>query len=222
MKPVFSVSTPATSLALLTPEELRAAAGVTGAGSDVALAAIGAAAAADIMTECNIASDGVNPPTLMSEPVIDTFRPERPFYHNERNPSALILSRRFVSSVTSVVEAGVELTADDYLLRAEAGLLERLINDNVACWQSVKVVVAYVAGFATVPPELKAAAAELVRTRWSETSRDPLVKGYREKVDDIRETETTYWVGGTSGADKGPVPANVAARLARFMNIGVG
>lgn len=222
MKPVFSVTTPATSLALLTPEELRAAAGVTGTDSDVALAALGEAAAASIMSECNIASDGVNPPTLMSETVVDTFRPDRPIYQNERNPSALILSRRFVSSVTSVVEGGVELTADDFILRAEAGLLERLVNDNISCWRSVKIVVTYVAGFTTVPPELKASASELVRTRSSETSRDPLVKGYREKVDDIRETETTYWVGGTSGADKGPVPPAIAARLGRFMNIAVG
>lgn len=212
---LFAVVTPATSLALLTTEELRLAAGVTGDASDTQLAAIGAGASADIMSACGVLSDGNSPPTLLREEVRDTYWPSCP-------SDTLVLSRRFGVEIDTVVEDGVTLTAADYFVKGEAGLLVRLRDGDPAQWSWRKTVVTYEAGFATVPPELKQAADELVRVRWAEVGRDPLAKSFREKIDDIRETETTYWVGATAGSDAGPVPANIAARLARFMNIAVG
>ena len=209
---MFSVTTPATSYALLTAAELRTAAGVTGTSYDADLETIGLGVAADIANACDVTDDGVNPPTLRRESVTQTFRHGCDF----RTYKALILARRFVSSVV-VVENDITLVlTTDYLVEAAAGLLTRVTQDAIDVWPAGTIVVTYDAGFATVSADLRGAAMELVRLRWSQRpgARDPSIR--QEVVEGVGST--TYWINPVSD----PLfPQSVRDRLIRYRTYNV-
>jgi hypothetical protein len=216
---MFAVTSAATDLSLLSDQELRLAAGLAAGDTsrDADLAVLGAAVAADIATACNVAADGVAQPTLRSEAVSDTYWP------TVCRIEALILSRRFVTAVASVVEDGTTLTQDtDFWLDAGTGILHRIgdASGYSRTWSAAKIVVSYTAGFATVPTDLKGAATDLMQTRLSEASRDPLLKSLQVNIPDVEERRMDYWVDTTS--KPGVVPDDVLARLSRFRNVMVG
>jgi hypothetical protein len=184
MYSTFTVTTPASNLSLLAVEELRAAVGVTDSSQDAALTALGLRLSASIAKQCGVASDGVNPPTLLSETCSEVFRPTR-------HQQDLILARRPVSAITSVDENSTLLDATNYEIRRGSGILTRLSGDRLSCFPCVKITVIYTAGFTTVPDDLKLAASKLAAALFSETARDPNLK--RVDVVDIEERE--YWVG---------------------------
>jgi hypothetical protein len=210
--PHFSVVTPATDLTLLTQEELRIGAGLDrdDASQDETLAEYEAEVAAEIASDCAIASDGVNPPTLRSEACTDVFRLQRPLV-------ALYLSRHHVSEIASVVENGVGLDALEWRLVAETGKLVRLVSDAEACWSAAKVEVAYTAGFDVVPNELKAEAKSRIKTKASEGSRDPLARSIRTDIPDVESRQVDYQVGGLSRLMGEGLAPESERRLRRFM-----
>ena len=127
------------------------------------------------------------------ETLVDTFRIEG------MAASRLLLSRRPVVSIASVVEDGITLATSQYEVDPISGLLLRLDdNDQPGFWASpAKTVVTYTAGFVlpgndgrTLPDDVEAAAIEAVRTagtaapatRWSRARATPGVY------------EVTYWV----------------------------
>lgn len=197
---MFEVTNPATSRAILSADELRLAANlsVTDSSLDGRLAELGLRASDAIARQCKIASDGVNIPTLFSEACRDTFRPQV-------SMSSLVLSRRFVTAIASVVEDGVTLTADDYEIERSSGVLRRVSDNMYIRWLQAKIVVTYTAGFSSMPTDLKHAAELVVRQMSSQTDRDPMVR--RERVDGVGETE--YWVGTVDGGDS---PTAMAVR----------
>ncbi|CAN7295414.1 hypothetical protein LJR221_001438 [Agrobacterium tumefaciens] len=213
MRQSFSVTTPASNLSLLTIEQLRAAAGLADgdASRDEELNALGQSISTDIAVACNVADDGINPPTLLKETVSETFW----VCHR---PDELILSRRFISSIASVSEAGSVLAADAYFLDRGAGLLNRANSGRPWTWATGQLVISYDAGFATVPADLVAAATDLVRIRLSSSSRDPLVKSESIEVPDVQSRKLDFWVGALPGAS-GPVPAEILTRLSRYKNV---
>jgi hypothetical protein len=209
----FSVVTPATDLTLLTPEELRVAVGLdrSDVSHDEALAEWGLEVAAEIASDCAIASDGINPPTLRSEVVNDVFR--------YCSSGVLWLSRKHVSDVSEILENGIALTSADWLLEAETGKLMRLVNNAKSCWTGTLVEVSYTAGFDTVPAELKAEAKSRVAVKNSESSRDPLARDIRTEIPGVETLEIGYQVGGVSrlmGSDELLTPES-RRRLRRFM-----
>lgn len=199
---VFTVSIPAADRNLLSLAEMKAALGVTGNASDAALTALGAQISDMIAHECHVPVDGVTPPTLRSETIVETLRNDLRYSWRK---DQIVLTRRFVTSIASVVVAGVTLVSADYEVDGGAGLLRR-VNEGgtIICWPSGVIVVAYVAGFATVPEPLKLAAATILREQWSVASqggaapRDPLLK--RERVEGIGDSE---WFGSTGGSSSG-------------------
>jgi hypothetical protein len=216
MRPLFAVTSAATDLALLSDQQLRLAAGLAAedASQDAALSALGLAVAADIATACNVASSGVTQATLRSEAVSDTYWPGN-------RSDVLVLSRRFVTAIASVVEDGTTLTVStDYWLDAAAGILHRISSDYPRAWCAAKIIVTYTAGFATVPGDLKGAATDLIQTRLSEQSRDPLLRSLQVNIPDVEERRMDYWVDTTGST--GVVPDDVLARLSRFRNVTVG
>lgn len=135
----------------------------------------------------------------------------------------LILARRPVVSIASVVADDVTLDSDEYEIDAQAGLLYRLdSSDRRAIWSEEKIVVAYTAGYVcpgsetrpTLPADLQAAAIELVKQRWFARHRDPLLKG--EAVPGAGDAQ--YWVGGELGG----LPAPIAARLVNHVQSQIG
>jgi len=215
MRQSFSVTTPASDLSLLTIEQLRAAAGLADgdASRDDELSALGKSISIDIAVACNVADDGINPPTLLKETVSETL------WVCDR-PEELILSRRFISSILSVSEAGSALSADGYFLDRGAGLLNRANGGRPWTWARGQFVISYDAGFSSVPADLMSAATDLVRIRLSSSSRDPLVKSESIEVPDVQSRRLDFWVGALPGAS-GPVPAEILTRLSRYKNVAV-
>jgi hypothetical protein len=176
----FSVTTPATDLSLLTIAELRAAVGAADGSQDAELAIVGRRVSTAIARQCNIVDDGVNPPTLLQETCTEIFRWD--------GCGPLSLARRPVTSITSVTIDGVVSDAADYEIVGR--YLYALTDDEVTDWQSGKITVVYVAGYATAPDDLKMAATKLVTATNAESTRDPSVK--REEIPGVMEVE--YWV----------------------------
>lgn len=210
--PEFSVTTLATDLTLLSAEELRVAAGRSrdDDSQDETLAEIGTEVAAEIMSDCAIASDGVNPPTLRSEVCEDVFR-------LSSDADVLYLSRRHVSAIGSIEEDGTALTVADWRLEAETGKLIRLVDDAESCWSASKTEVVYTAGFTVVPAELKAEAKARIKIKVSEGSRDPLARTIRTELPDIESREVGYQIGGLSRLTGDGLSAESERRLKRFM-----
>lgn len=187
MYSIFSVTAPAGDTSLLTIAELRTAVGVADNSRDAALTVLGRRLSAAISRQCGIAFDGVNPPTLLQETCTDVFR-------QARRSDALLLSRRPVTSVVSVEIDGEALDADEYEADAASGILSRISSDRPIEWPCGRIEVAYVAGYATVPDDLKLAATKLATALNAETARDPSLK--RLEIPGVIERE--FWVAPTS------------------------
>lgn len=183
---MISITAAAADRNLLTIEELRAAAGVTGTARDTELTTLGLEVSDSISRACNIPAGGVALPTLRSETIQQTER-------SVGGRSGIILARRPVVSITSVTVDGVLSDAADYECDTASGILYRLSSDCPVAWCGTKIAIVFVAGWATVPPDLKAAAKKLVTALWAETNRDPNLK--REKTD---FGELEYWVSPAS------------------------
>lgn len=204
---MFEVVTPASERAILSADELRIAAGLapTDTSQDGRLHELGLRAAGAVAQICKIVSDGVTPPTLFSEVCRDTFR-------LPKSRDELVLSRRFVTAVASVVEDGRTLAATDYEVDKSSGVMRRLSGDRHSCWSATKIVVSYTAGFTVLPEDAKHASELIVRNMIAQSERDPMVR--RERVDGVGETE--YWV--SVGEADSPVAMAVSSLLRRYTN----
>jgi hypothetical protein len=216
MRQTFTVTVPAVDPSLLTIEQLREAAGLASGDTsrDTELEQLGLRVSADIANACKIASDGLNPPTLRSETITETFW--MPVCFDE-----VFLSRRFISSVTTVTEHETVLLAADFIVDREAGMLNRVSSGRPWHWYYGAISVVYVAGFTTVPADLVGAALDLTRLRLSADDRDPLVKGETIEVPDVLTQRRDYWVGAVPGSSAGPVPSDILAKLSRYINVAV-
>ena len=184
---MLTVTTPATYRALLTTAELRAAIGIDDASQDTALATIGGRVASTIARLCGVAEAAPTPVTLRSEGLTEVFR-------LSRGLDELILSRRPVTSITSVVADAVTLETTEYEVEAASGLLFYLCDDYRTMWTAEKVTVVYTAGWDTVPDDLKLAASKMVTDIYTTASRDPNLK--RHRIEGVGERE--YWVSPSS------------------------
>lgn len=193
------VTTPATDRSLLTRAELRDAVGVVDGSSDAKLIVLGDRVSALIARACNIASSGVVPPTLRVETVTETF-------YSRCGLDTVRLSRSPVISFGSVTEGGTVLSAGDY--QDDAGSLVRLSSGVTSSWAAGLVSVVYDAGWATIPDDLKMAAAKFVQAEWQRGDRDPTLMSKRiEGVSEYR-----WWVDPTKDS---AIPADVLDILRR-------
>lgn len=161
MRTIFQVTDPVGSNVLLTTAEGRAALGITNGSRDADIDRLIARISSSIFRATKVRTDGVNPPTLLSEELKDTFRLEC------AKEGPLLLSRRRVTEIDTLTEAGTELTVDtDYTVDAASGELFRLSGDARICWPRGTIVAEYTAGFETVPEDLKLAAELWLRSLW--------------------------------------------------------
>ena len=148
---------------------------------------------------CSLARDSIGSvPTFAAETVRATW------FITDRRDSELLLPWRVpVTSITSVVEDGLTLTANtDYRLMG-AGILLRLSSDVPIPWSSGKIVVTYVAGWASAlstnaPADLQAAVSEQVKYRALMIDRDPAVRS--ESVPDVYTASYAIAGGDNVGA----------------------
>lgn len=214
MRQSITVTTAASSLSLLTNTQLRALAGIPDSDTsrDTEINALGKRVSADIMTACQIASDGTHAPTLLEETIKEV-------HWLRCRQDMILLARRFVSSITSVAERDVIVVADDYAIDKEAGILERLCSTAPSLWLPGPVTIVYVAGFAaaSLPDELVGAAMDLARLRLSADGADPLEKASTITIPDVETRRVERWVGAIPGSVSGPLPEDIMARLTRFV-----
>jgi len=212
---VISVTAPASDLTLLSIAELRTAVGLSDNSRDADLTRIGGYIADAIAQACKVATDGATPPTLRQESLTETFRLNRWWNRTSHYTpkEMLILARRPIVSVASVVEAGNTLdpTAPDYEIRSGTGMLLRLFNNAPSHWAHDLIVVTYTAGWATVPQGLKRAAEKMMRLYWAQSTRDPLLR--QENIPGV--LEQTYWIGSPSDPS---IPQDVMDDLGPYIN----
>lgn len=199
----ISVSVAATDRSLVTAAEVLAAIGATASSEMIAYVS-------DMISlECRIVADGVNPPTLREETIVETIRVAK-------SKSELILSRRFISDVASVTVDGSALAETEYELDPGSGILTRIdATGAVICWERSKVIVTYDAGFAVVPDPLKLAAIRVIQEQLSASARDPLLRG--ETVEGIGRFD--YWVNGGGASASGAISGSVSAMLDPYRSI---
>lgn len=199
---MLTVTTPAADYNLLTPAELRQAAGLAAddASQDATLTPLGLRVSAAIAQFCFVAPAGASPLTLRLETVTETV--------NTGLRDGLLLSRRPIVSITSVVEAGTMLDPSEYEVDPTTAILSRIYSGRCAYWSAGRIVIVYQAGWAVVPDELKQAAAMWVQSLYHQAGRDPLLRS--EQVPDVYSA--SYAVGGDA------VPAGVPELLAAHRN----
>ncbi len=181
---ILTVTSPATSRSLLTAAELRQAIGISDNSKDAVLAALGEQASAAIARACGVAGAGAASPTLRQETLSETFLVSG-------KTDKLLLSRRPVSSIASIECDGESISETEFEVDGSAGLVFRLSESRRCNWESGRIQIIYVAGFETVPHDLRLAASRLVASLWSEGERvDSNLK--RENIPGVIERE--WWV----------------------------
>jgi hypothetical protein len=179
----FTVTTAASDPCLLSTSELRAAIGIDDGSKDTALTTLGNQVSSAIARACGIAGDGVNTPTLKQETCSELFRLPKCL-------AQLRLARCPVTSIASVTIATDVQDEATYEIDVASGRLARLCGDTEVNWPYGKITVAYVAGYATVPADLKLAASKAVALLYTEGARDSNLK--RESIPGVMERE--WWV----------------------------
>jgi hypothetical protein len=207
----ITVTTPATDRNLLTIAQLRDIAGVTDSSKDTALLSLGARVSAMITKACGVARDGETPPTLLSETITQVTRLDHFHYRNvfsdERPLHKLLLLRRPVTSVASVIVDGETIDTAFYVVKKTQGALVRLNSDDVEIpWCGRKITISFVAGFATVPDDLALAASQLAQILFWQDSRDPNVK--MEVIDGLGRNE---WFANPRESDA--IPSSIMQML---------
>lgn len=207
----MEILTPAADLALLSAEELRAAAGLAedDASQDASLAQLGLEAAEWIADICGIRSAGANPPTVLAEILRETFPPAW-------RGVELLLARRFVSNVTVLENGSALAEGTDFVVLDDRGVVQRFSSGYGLPWQVAPLVVEYTAGFTAtgsppnLPASIKAVARDYVRMRHDIVLLDPLVRS--ETTNDI--DSVTYRDAADS---QGGFEETARERLARFL-----
>lgn len=166
------IDSPADDRALLTLAEIKAAVGETTSDNDAALTSLAVSISDVISNLCGVQTDGVNPPTLLSEDIVETVR-------LSQASASIALSRRYVTAIDSILVDDEEIDDEDYELNPASGVLKYLDTSGTCyvAWPAGKTVVTYTAGFATTPEPLKLAAKALARETWTAEGRDPLLRG---------------------------------------------
>lgn len=202
------------SAGLLTTAEAKAALGITDSLRDDDIDRAVARISAAIYRACNLRTDGVTPPTLLSEALKESFRLD---WSWTRGP--LQLSRRRVTELVISEAGGAALDPATYDLDRAAAQLWRLdVTGAVNYWTTGQVVIEYTAGFIEVPDDLKLAAETWLRTLWRDsydepsTISDPMIKV--EEIPGVRRIER--WVSdmnASAASTTTMVPANVQSIL---------
>lgn len=135
-----------------------------------------------------------------------------------RSTPVLILARTPVTAIAAVTENDAALTAADFEVSADAGLLYRRCDGTRGRWPSGRIVVRYTGGYQLLdglPFEVEQACLRLVTQAWYAGGRDPLVRS--ETVEGIGSVG--YALPGAVGGLEGGLPGDVAALLDPYRRI---
>lgn len=222
---MFTVATPETNKALTLLATVKADLGISGTGEDTYLTEKINQASAAVCANLRVPQAADGSMTLAREALVQTFRFEGtggvgffPYTGvGASNPrSHLILARKPVTAVTSVVVGSTTLDPSEYEVNGASGLLMRLRSDRPSSWNGCsKIVVSLTAGWLlpdkgasrNLPYDIEKAVVDLVKMARSARKRDPLLK----EIEVVDVDRRVYWVGGTPGSST--LPPEIAATL---------
>ncbi len=200
MNSVFEITTPNTS-GILTVAEARAALGLTDSSRDSDLTRLIARVSASIFRACKVRSDGVNPPTLLSEAATETFMVNSPV-------SSLQLSRRRVTGAVTVSQNDAALDESAFYLDRSSGILSQAVPglpyrfnvNTVPYWPKSVVTIQYTAGFLTIPDDLKLAAEYWLRVLWRDAYNTPasIIDPFEKVVDIPGVIRRERWISAVT------------------------
>jgi hypothetical protein len=179
---------------LTTVDVVKAELGITDAAQDALLTTLIEQASGAITRFCN------RPFSVQS--ATQTFR----ILPNEC-VTTLFLDRLPVTAITSVTADTLPVDAAGYDLDPETGAVMRLAGNCVTRWRASKVVIAYAAGVADVPPEVARCCIDLVKAAFYARDRDPMLRS--DMTQDVGQQSWTV----LAGASLGGLPKDIAERL---------
>lgn len=193
---MLTVTTAAADPNLLSAAEIAEALAGTGLTA-TQMRTINARISQKIASACNVARAGTATRTLRAETLRESFN-----LRVARSP--LFLSRKPLIEVLTVTEVASALEVGDW--RVDDNAIVRLSGSDDALWSTGETVIAYRAGWETVPEELKDAALKYIEIAQLTGGRDPLLK--RKVTEGVSEYE--WWVDPTKDSD---IPADVMSIL---------
>lgn len=163
--------------------------------------------------------------TLGQEALVETYRVHHSRYLSRRLDSErteyLLLSRRPVTGIASIVQDGVTLDPTEYEVDG-IGALKHLSSDRPTDWNGNKVVVTYTAGWLlpgqtgrNLPPDIESATIGLVKAAWYSRKRDPNVKS--EDIPGVANISYFF----RSPEPGSPLPDEIAQKLDRHRQINI-
>lgn len=167
--------------------------------------------------------------TLGQETLVETFRVHHSRYLSRRLDSErtqyLLLSRRPITSIASVVQDGLMLDPSEYEVDG-TGALKHLSADRPTDWNGNKIVVTYTAGWLlpgqdgrNLPPDIESAVIGLVKMFRFARERDPNVKSEHDNIPGVRDFQVDYFFRNPEpGA---PLPEEIAQKLNRHRQINI-
>lgn len=114
-----------------------------------------------------------------------------------------------VTQATSISSTRTLTSGTDFRLNANYGQLIRLstFTGVMVAWEALPVTVEYDAGFVDIPDDVVVAALRWIVLRWSERTRDPMLKAEQTPLGGTK----SFWVGGPPMS--GGIPQEIAALL---------
>lgn len=204
MQSILTVTTAASSYDLTALANVKAELGITDGASNAILTRYISGASQAAMQYCNR--------VFAVETVSEQFLAQHQGRLVRGGVAPLQLARWPLVTVSTVTENSAALAlTDDYLVDAAAGQLTRLDGSGFPSrWCSLPLVVAYSAGFATIPADLEDAVIRMVTKRWSAKGRDATLK--QETLPGVREVQ--YWIA--TGAEAGNMTPDVVDILDNY------
>jgi len=129
---------------------------------------------------------------------------------------ALVLNRRPVQSISSVVIDSTTLGTEEWDVDAEKGLLYRVASGCRIGWAATSVVVTYAGGYPpdAIDEDLQEVCFELLKLRQAARTRDPAL---RQITVEGMGTKT-FWVAGTQ---EGDMPPGIGSALTKFREVSI-
>lgn len=204
MYSILTVTNPATSYDLTTLANVKAELSLTDGASDAVLRRYISSASLAAMQYCNR--------VFSSEAVSEQFLPEHFHLPVRGGVKPLQLARWPLISVASVTENSISLAVTtDYLSDPVNGQLTRLDSSaDARRWSPLPLIVAYTAGYATIPLDIEDAIIRMVTKRYVAKGRDPALK--QESIPGVREVQ--YWI--STGAESGNMTPDITDILDNY------
>jgi hypothetical protein len=222
---MFTVQTAATKTDLTTLAAVKAELDLTDGKDNVFLSTQIHVASQMVTDYLNVAAADDGSVTLAQETLIETFRVHHSRYLSRRLDSErtqyLILARRPITGIASVVQDGVTLDPTEYEVDG-TGALKHLSSDRPTDWNGNKAVVTYTAGWLlpgqsgrNLPPDIESATIGLVKASWYARKRDPNLK--EENIPGVMQVSYFY----RSPEPGAPLPEEIAMKLNRHRQINI-